>query len=177
MSFKKSVLKAVVPSLIFAGILTLEALTVKIPSFSPGTVIPLEYVYSKCGGQNKSPALQWAEVPEGTKSFALIVNDPDAPRGHFIHWTIFNIPPSSRGLEKNASARGFSDGTVHGINDFKNSRYDGPCPPSGTHRYIFTVYALDKLLDLASGIEETELKKAMDGHILGRAQAHGTYTR
>lgn len=143
--------------------------------FEQGKPIPVKY---SCRGEDVSPALAWGEPPAGTQSFALLMEDPDAPVGTWVHWIVFNIPASSRGLaEAVPSSAAFSDGSMQGKNSGGNIGYNGPCPPSGTHRYFFRLYALDEMLGLSSGADKGELLKAMEGHILAQGELMGTFTR
>ena len=141
--------------------------------FSEGTAIPIKY---SCQGDDVSPPLSWTGVPEGTRSLALISDDPDA-RGIWVHWVLYGIPAGAVGLSEavvatDVAALGAKDGT----NDFKRLGYGGPCPPKGSpHRYLFKVYALDIELDLDSGAEKKELLEALQGHVLARGQLMGTY--
>ena len=144
-------------------------------AFSEGGMIPSQYT---CDGKDISPPLQWSDVPEGVKSFALICDDPDAPMGTWVHWVIYNIPDTLRQLPEAVPAtEKLSDGTLQGKNDFKRFGYGGPCPPGGTHRYFFKLYALDTKLDLAPGATKAQLLDAMKGHILAEAQLIGKYGR
>jgi len=152
------------------------AITLTSVAFKEGGKIPVKYT---CDGQDISPALEWGELPTGTKTFALIVDDPDAPAGIFTHWVIFNIPAASRKLPEAVPATAqLNDGTLQGKNDMGKLGYGGPCPPPGrAHRYQFTIYALDKSLDLKSGASKKELLSAMKGHILAQGQLTGLYQR
>ena len=144
-------------------------------AFSEGEMIPTGYT---CDGPDVSPDLAWTGVPETTQSLALICDDPDAPMGTWVHWVLFNIPPGARGLPGEISPdAALENGARHGTNDFGRLGYGGPCPPGGTHRYFFKLYALDTELDLASGITKAQLIEAMEGHILAEAQLMGTYNR
>ena len=144
-------------------------------AFAAGASIPADY---SCKGRSVSPPLAWSNAPAGTGSFALIVDDPDAPLGTFIHWVIYNIPASSRGLPEAVPTNGQSaDGTRQGNNGAGRVGYTGPCPPSGTHRYFFKLYALDKVLDLSSGADKDQLLKAMQGHILAQGELMGTFSK
>ena len=144
-------------------------------AFGPGGSIPDIYT---CKGQGISPALMWSGVPSGTQSLAVITDDPDAPSGTFVHWVIFNIPVSSRGLpEAVPTDPQLSDGAVQGNNGAGRPGYTGPCPPSGTHRYFFKLYALDTTLTLEPGASKDQLLNAMDGHILGQAELMGTFSK
>lgn len=132
-----------------------------------------------CEGDDTSPELNWTSAPGGAKSFALIVHDPDAPRaGGFTHWVVFNIPANINHIPEN-TPRGekLSQGGIQGKNDSGRNGYMGPCPPSGTHRYFFRLYALDNVLDLGTSIGKTELEAAMKGHIIAEAELMGTYKK
>ena len=141
-------------------------------AFRQGQALPP--LYSLCKGENRSPALTWRNAPPATKSFALICDDPDAPQGTWVHWVVYNLPAKVRQLPESVDIRQL-DG-LSGLNSYNNMRYDGPCPPSGTHRYFFKVYALDTMLDLASGASAQELTAKMAGHILAQAEIMGTFT-
>ena len=145
-------------------------------AFRDGERIPAKYT---CEGQDISPQLEWDGVPEESKSLALIMDDPDAPGGVFTHWVLFNLPPDSRDLpEAVPSASQLSSGALQGRNDFSRMGYGGPCPPPGRpHHYRFTLYALDKQLDLRAGVSKEQLLEAMKGHILEQARLTGTYQR
>jgi Raf kinase inhibitor-like YbhB/YbcL family protein len=144
-------------------------------SFKEGEMIPGKYT---CDDADISPHLEWSLVPEGTKTFAIICDDPDAPMGTWVHWIIFNIPGNVRAfLENIHPIEVLPEGTKQGKNDFGRIGYGGPCPPSGIHRYYFKIYALDVELDLKAGIRKTELLSAMDGHILAEGQLMGRYKR
>ncbi len=152
------------------------SLTVTSPAFEPGGTIPVEYT---CDGDNVSPPLAWNGVPEHTRSLALIMDDPDAPAGTWVHWLLYNIPPQVTELaEAQPDARQLPGIGLQGHNSFKNSGYGGPCPPrGGPHRYFFRLYALDTVLDLEAGAERRELEQAMQGHILAQGEIMGTYRR
>jgi Raf kinase inhibitor-like YbhB/YbcL family protein len=145
-------------------------------AFEYGETMPTQY---GCNGQNISPALSWSGVPEGTQSFALIVDDPDAPAGTFTHWVIFNIPGSASELEEAIPANPqLTNGALQGKNNYDKIGYGGPCPPEGTkHRYYFVLYALDQTLDLDAGASKAQVLDAMQGHILAQAELMGTYQR
>jgi len=144
--------------------------------FSEGAVIPSQ---ATCDGKDISPALTWAGAPAGTKRFALVCDDPDAPMGTWVHWVIFNIPPEKTGLPEGIPAeRELKDGTRQGLNSFRRIGYGGPCPPKGpAHRYFFKLYALDSVLSLKPGITKQELLSAMKGHVLGETRLMGRYRR
>lgn len=157
------------------GMETLTKMSLASAAFSEGAAIPRKYT---CDADNVSPPLKLENVPEKTQSLAMIVEDPDAPAGTWTHWVIFNIPPSTRVLPEHVPAKGELDsGARQGLNSSKKIGYDGPCPPSGTHRYFFKLYALDTRLELRAGITKTELAKAMKGHVLAETQLMGTYRR
>ncbi len=144
-------------------------------AFEEGGTIPQKYT---CDGEDVSPALQWSGIPDGTQSIALICDDPDAPMGTWVHWVLFNIPADTTELPENIPAdRVLENGAKHGINDFKKLGYGGPCPPGGTHRYFFKLYALDIEIGLEPGATKEELLKAMEGHILDEGQLMGRYAR
>ncbi|MGB6063232.1 MAG: YbhB/YbcL family Raf kinase inhibitor-like protein [Desulfomonilaceae bacterium] len=144
-------------------------------AFGDGTMIPKTYT---CQGRNISPPLSWGAVPEQTQSIALILEDPDAPMGTFVHWVLFNLPADTKGLPENVPAgKTLANGAKQGAGTSKKVGYMGPCPPSGTHRYFFKVYALDSKLGLESGSSKERLLKAMHGHILAEGQLMGTYKR
>ena len=143
--------------------------------FSEGEMIPTRYT---CDGSDVSPDLAWSGVPETAQSLALICDDPDAPVGTWVHWVLFNIPSSASGLPAEISSDAtLENGARHGTNDFRKLGYGGPCPPGGTHRYYFKLYALDTELNLDSGATKDQLLEAMQGHILAEAQLMGTYKR
>ncbi len=144
-------------------------------AFEPGGKIPGKYT---CDGLDVSPPLAWTSVPEGTKTFALICDDPDAPMGTWVHWVLFNLPADIQELPENIPPeRELESGAKQGMNDFRKIGYGGPCPPGGTHRYYFKIYALDTELDLEVGATKRELLKAMEGHILAEGQLMGRYER
>lgn len=138
-------------------------------AFAAGAEIPIKYT---CDGQNVSPPLDWGQEPAGTTSFALIVDDPDAPFRAFTHWVIFNLPPDTSGLPEAVPKGGkLAGGALQGKNGFGNIGYSGPCPPPGSpHGYRFTVYALDKSLNLAAGVSKEQVLQAMQGHVLAQSQ-------
>jgi hypothetical protein len=143
-------------------------------AFFIGNPIPFKYT---CDGDNISPSLQWEDPPEGTQSFALILEDPDAPNKTFTHWILYNLPAECRELPENATESSLPKGAVQGKNDFNQLGFGGPCPPNGTHRYFFKLFALDQLLDLKSGASKAEFMQAIEGHILDAAEVMGRYTR
>jgi Raf kinase inhibitor-like YbhB/YbcL family protein len=144
-------------------------------AFLEGGMIPKRYT---CDGEDISPPLKWTSPPEGTKSIAFISDDPDAPMGTWVHWVIYNIPPDVTELSENIPPDStLPNGASQGINDFRRIGYGGPCPPGGTHRYYFKVYALDTKLIFKSPPTKKDLLKAMEGHILGQGQLMGKYKR
>ena len=151
------------------------AFSVTSDTFRPGTLIPARYT---CDGENISPPLTWAGAPEGTESFALIFEDPDAPSKTWVHWVLFNLPANQTGLrERIQNIRSFPNGAIHGVNDFQAIGYRGPCPPGGTHRYYLKLYALDSELDLDAGATRDQLLDSMEGHILANTEIMGRYKR
>lgn len=150
-------------------------LVVKSSAFKEGEMIPMKYT---CDGEDISPPLSWEGVPEGTKSIAIICDDPDAPMGTWVHWVLFNLPPGTNTLPEAVPPEAvLENGARHSINDFRKLGYGGPCPPSGTHRYYFKIYALDIVLGLQSGASKADLLKAMEGHVLSEGQIMGRYKR
>ena len=144
-------------------------------AFASGDPIPTKYT---CDDQDISPPLQWKDPPEGTRSFALICDDPDAPMGTWVHWVLYNLPASTDTLpEALRSDADLPDGGRHGQNGWGQPSYGGPCPPGGTHRYFFKLYALDAELDLAAGASKEELLRAMEGHVLASTETMGVYSR
>ena len=151
------------------------ALEITSSAFSEGKMIPTRYT---CDGPDVSPDLAWSGVPDTAQSLALICDDPDAPMGTWVHWVLFNIPAGTSGLPAEIPPDAvLENGGRHGTNDFGRLGYGGPCPPGGTHRYFFKLYALDTEPDLASGITKAQLLEAMEGHILAEAQLMGKYKR
>lgn len=149
----------------------MDTLTVSSTAFKEGGMIPRKYT---CDDRDLSPQIAWSGVPAKAKSIALICDDPDAPAGTWVHWVVFNIPATVKDLPEGASLPG---GAKLGINDFRKLVYGGPCPPGGTHRYYFKVYALDTMLNLKEGATKGELLKAMEGHLLAQGQLMGKYKR
>ncbi|HSB12113.1 MAG TPA: YbhB/YbcL family Raf kinase inhibitor-like protein [Blastocatellia bacterium] len=150
-------------------------LAVTSSAFKDAEAIPTRYT---CDGENTSPALNWSGMPDGTKSLALICDDPDAPAGTWVHWVLYGLPPTVAGLPEGMPATQNTQGALQGTNDFGSIGYGGPCPPSGKpHRYFFKLYALDAQLNLKPGARKGDLVKAMQGHILAEGQLVGTYRR
>lgn len=155
---------------------TPSSLTVTSPAFTQGGAIPGKYT---CQGDDASPALQWSAPPAGTKSLALIVDDPDAPGGTWVHWVIYDIPAEAGELAESASKGKATEfhlptDALQGPTSFGRSDYGGPCPPSGTHRYFFRLYALDIALN-RPGLDKAALLDAMKGHVLATGELMGTY--
>ncbi|ADI73657.1 PEBP family protein [Methanohalobium evestigatum Z-7303] len=145
----------------------MENIEVTSSAFKHNGEIPKKY---SCDGEDINPDLQFSNVPSGTESLVLIMDDPDAPVGTFTHWVVWNIDPSSSIKENSVPG-------VQGANSFGKSSYGGPCPPSGTHRYFFRVYALDTKLDKSEGATKKEVEKAMEGHVVGKGELMGNYSR
>ena len=140
------------------------------PAFADKQMIPSKYT---CDGENINPPLQITEVPLNTQSLVLIVDDPDAPSGDWVHWLVWNINPETKLIAENESPKG----AVQGINDSGRQNYDGPCPPSGIHHYQFKIYALDTILNLPSNSRKKDLEKAIEDHILDKDMFVGLYQR
>jgi Raf kinase inhibitor-like YbhB/YbcL family protein len=154
-------------------------LTITSQAFSHDGEIPSRFT---CDGEDVSPGLQWTGLPEGTKSIVLIVDDPDAPdpaapRMTWVHWVLYNIPPEAPGLSEAVKPKELPKGTMEGLNDWKRTGYGGPCPPIGRHRYFHKLYALDVVLPDLGRPTKGQLEKAMEGHILSKADLVGTYQR
>ncbi len=154
-------------------------LTLHSTAFDHNGAIPEKYT---CEGTDLSPPLAWKGVPQGTKSLALIIDDPDAPdpanpRMTWVHWVLFNIPSETAAISEGAAARGLPPGSRQGLNDWKRRHYGGPCPPTGRHRYFHKLYALDIKLDNLQAPTKADLERAMKGHILARAELVGTYKK
>ena len=155
------------------------ALEISSPVFADGAAIPSKYT---CEGDDISPPLAWSGVPDGTKSLALIVDDPDAPdpaapQRTWVHWVVYDIPLGAGGIGEDANANGLPAGAKAGLNDWKRADYGGPCPPIGRHRYFFKLYALDTALSLADKANKAGVEAAMKGHVLAEAQIIGTYQK
>jgi len=149
------------------------------PAFAPGGEIPRQHT---CEGRDVSPRLEWSSLPPGTKSLALIVDDPDAPdpkapQRTWVHWVLYNLPPSARALDEGAAEGVLPAGTLEGTNDWKRTGYGGPCPPIGRHRYFHKLYALDAQLPDLERPTKAQLEAAMKGHVLGQAELVGTYEK
>ncbi|RMG30338.1 MAG: YbhB/YbcL family Raf kinase inhibitor-like protein [Gammaproteobacteria bacterium] len=156
-----------------------EPFRVASPAFVQGGRIPARYT---CDGADVSPPLQWQGVPRGTRSLALLVEDPDAPdpaapRTTWTHWILYDLPPDSRGLPEAVAPSALPPGTRQGRNDWRRTGYGGPCPPIGTHRYFFRLFALDVRLPEAGPLDRRGLLRAIRGHVLGEARLMGRYHR
>jgi Raf kinase inhibitor-like YbhB/YbcL family protein len=156
-------------------------MTLKLSSaaFEDGGPMAAKYT---CEGQDFAPPLKWSGVPEGTRSLALIMDDPDAPdpkapRMTYVHWVLYNLPPDSDGLPEGVTSKTLPAGTLEGLNDWKRTGYGGPCPPIGRHRYFHKLYALDVVLKDLKQPTKAQLLKAMEGHVLARAEIVGTYKK
>jgi len=148
-------------------------------AFTDGGEIPSQYT---CEGRDASPPLQWKNVPEGTRSLALVVDDPDAPdpkapKMTWVHWVLYNLPPDAGGLPEGVAAGDLPAGTKEGLNDWKRAGYGGPCPPIGEHRYFHKLYALDTVLEGLDKPVKSDLEKAMKGHVLAEAVLTGVYEK
>ena len=155
------------------------ALNLTSPVFSHMGAIPSRYT---CEGNDVSPALQWQGAPAGTKSLVLVCDDPDAPdpkapRMTWVHWVLYNLPPTAMALREGIRTGELPKGTLEGLNDWKRTGYGGPCPPIGRHRYFHKLYALDTLLPAMESPTKTDLEQAMKGHVLEKAELIGTYQK
>jgi Raf kinase inhibitor-like YbhB/YbcL family protein len=152
-----------------------EKIELTSPVFEYGEPIPILFT---CDGADASPPLEWDRIPEGTVSFALFCDDPDAPNGNWVHWVIYNISPDSTSLPQGLPRKEIlNNGARQGISDFNVPGYGGPCPPSGVHRYFFLLYALDTDLEFEKPPQKFEVEKATMGHVLGKGLLMGTYSR
>lgn len=140
-------------------------------AFAAGGIIPIEHT---CDGDDRPPPVAWSGAPEDTRSFVLIVHDPDAPRGDWVHWVLFDLPGDTTSIDDGS----IDAGARAGVNDFGRSGWGGPCPPRGSaHHYVFSLYALDRVLGLPRGSTRAEVERAMRGHVLARAELVGRYQR
>ncbi|HKA31969.1 MAG TPA: YbhB/YbcL family Raf kinase inhibitor-like protein, partial [Candidatus Binatia bacterium] len=130
-----------------------------------------------CDGGDVSPALSWTDPPAGTRAFALVVDDPDAPGGTWVHWVLYDLPANAKSVPEGIAADKPPAGAKQGVNDFRKAGYGGPCPPAGTHRYYFKLYALDAPTELKPGATKQQLLAAVKGHVLGEAELVGRYAR
>jgi len=150
-------------------------LRIESPAFASGRPIPAPHT---ADGRDVSPPLSWSGVPAGAKSLALVCEDPDAPRGNWVHWVLYDLPPTATGLPEGVPpSERLESGGVQGKNDFGRIGWGGPAPPSGTHRYFFRLYALDSRLDLPPGATRAQLSRAMEGHVRAEGELMGTYSR
>lgn len=155
------------------------ALTLTSPSFEHRAEIPTIFT---CEGKDCSPALAWSGAPAGTKSFVLIADDPDAPdpaapQRTWVHWVLYNLPVTAKGLAESVASNGLPGGTLEGLNDWGKSGYGGPCPPIGRHRYFFKLYALDLVLPAIDNPNKANVERAMKGHVVGKTELIGTYQK
>jgi len=148
----------------------IETVEIHSPAFTHGGSIPSKYT---CDGEDVNPPLTFKNIPLNARTLALIVDDPDAPMGMWVHWVVWNIPAQTNAVQENI----IPPGAHQGKNDWGRNRYGGPCPPSGTHRYFFKLYALDTDLHLGTNTTKTDLEKAMQGHIAGSGNLMGTYKK
>jgi len=153
-----------------------QAIEIRSTAFPQGGAIPVKHT---CDGEDLSPALAWTGAPTGTKSYALVCGDPDAPGGTWVHWFLFNIPGNAKGLAEGVpEGATMVNGARHGANSWGNMAYGGPCPPPGpAHHYHFKLYALDDVLVLEPGAEKEALLAMMEGHVLATGEVVGTYAR
>jgi len=154
-------------------------MTLTSPAFSHQASIPAEFT---CEGRDISPALAWQDLPPGTRSLVLIVDDPDAPdprapKTVWVHWVLYNLPPDSTGLPQAVPPRQLPAGTGEGLNDWGRTGYGGPCPPIGRHRYFFKLYALDRVLPDLGRPRKADVERAMEGHVLQKTELVGTYEK
>lgn len=157
------------------GATKMDSLTITSTAFKHMQPIPPQYT---CDGADVSPPLSWSAVPPAAKSIALICDDPDAPAGTWVHWVLYDLPPSVDSLPENVpKSDTIPGGGIQGRNDFRRMGWNGPCPPGGTHRYFFKLFALDTMLNLPAGKTKSEIEKAMKGRILAKGELVGTYTR
>jgi Raf kinase inhibitor-like YbhB/YbcL family protein len=157
------------------GAKAMDTITIESAAFGNMQPIPSKYT---CDGADISPPLSWTNVPAGTKSLALICDDPDAPAGTWVHWVVYDLPPMLDILPENVpKSDTVPGGGKQGKTDFGRAGWGGPCPPSGTHRYFFKIYALDIMLNLPAGKARAEVEKAMRGHVVAQGELVGTYKR
>ena len=155
------------------------SLTITSSSFSHNGIIPARHT---CDGPDISPALTWTDIPDGTKSLVLIVDDPDAPdpaapKRTWVHWVLYNLPPNINGLPEGVEAKNLPSGTLQGINDWSRIGYGGPCPPVGSHRYFYKLYALNTILPDVKNSTKAILEKAIQGHVIAQTELVGHYQR
>jgi Raf kinase inhibitor-like YbhB/YbcL family protein len=150
------------------------SLNLRSPAFAAYAPIDVRYT---CEGEDISPPLVWSGIPESARSLALIVDDPDAPAGGWVHWLVYNIPPETAGLTEASVTAGLPEGSLEGLNDWRRTGYGGPCPPTGRHRYFFTLYALDCLLPDLGLPTKRALESAMQEHVIAKGELMGTYSK
>ena len=155
------------------------AMTLSSPAFGPNSEMPTS---TTCEGKDRSPALEWSGVPAAAKSLVLIVDDPDAPdpkapKMTWVHWLLYDLPPTTKGLPEAVHKKDLPAGALEGTTDFKRTGYGGPCPPIGKHRYFFKLYALDAVLPDLKAPKKAELERAMEGHLLEKAELVGLYQK
>ncbi len=172
-------MRPVWPLLLFAAAMSMAVetradLSLSSPAFGDGETIPTVYT---CDGRDVSPPLQWRGVPREARTLALVVDDPDAPAGTWVHWVVYNIPPDTAGLPEDTASADLPAGAREGVNSWGRTGYGGPCPPSGEHRYMHKLYALDKVLSDLGNPSKAELEQALMGHLIERARLIGTYER
>ena len=150
-------------------------LSIRSSAFEEGELIPKKYT---CDGEDVSPPLSWTQLPKETKSIVLICDDPDAPMGTWVHWVLFGLSPDTLELPEDIpDEKEILGGAKHGLNDFRKYGYGGPCPPGGTHRYFFKLYAVDTHIDLNAGATKNEVLNAIKGNIVAEGQLMGRYSR
>lgn len=155
------------------------ALKITSPAFEDGGPMAAKYT---CEGQDIAPPLQWEGIPDGTRSLALIMDDPDAPdpaapKMTYVHWVLYNLPPDAGGLPEGVTSSNLPAGTLEGVNDWRRTGYGGPCPPIGRHRYFHKLYALDVVLENLKQPTKKRLLEAMEGHVIAQAEVVGTYQK
>jgi Raf kinase inhibitor-like YbhB/YbcL family protein len=157
------------------GVIAMDTIKIESAAFKHLQPIPSQYT---CDGADISPPLSWSTIPATAKSLVLIADDPDAPAGTWVHWVVYDLPPATDTLQENLPKTDtLAGGGKQGRTDFNRVGWNGPCPPSGTHRYFFKLYALDIALNLPAGKAKKEIEKAMKGHILAKGELAGTYKR
>jgi Raf kinase inhibitor-like YbhB/YbcL family protein len=174
-----AVLLAAIASCLAVSVEAASMFTLTSSAFAAGQPIPKKYT---CEGDDRSPPLAWAGAPSGTKSFALVVDDPDAPdpnapRMIWVHWVLYNVSSATTTLGEGSSSGALPQGAIEGRNDFGNVRFGGPCPPIGRHRYFHKLYALDAMLPAGKALDKAGLESAMKGHVLAQAELMGTYQK
>ena len=163
-------------SVCFSFQIIANAMELSSPAISEGSTVPDQYT---CKGADTSPPLNWSDVPQGAKTLTLIVEDPDAPGGTFVHWVVYNLPPDSEGLPAGVPRNPvLREGGNQGVNDFGKVGYNGPCPPpGGPHHYRFRLYALDKRLEVGNRPKASDVEDSINGHVKATAQTVGLFSR